>query len=116
MLLIISLFLVLFSSANAIGLVDCEGLPDLGTLGTQLDRLVTQSNESIISTGVSSYSALEYTCQVQGTALGTYREVSVIMEYSDESGASEVVQFEMSCLDFDGNWDAQLDSFTVNVL
>lgn len=106
----IALFLVLYVFGETNALVDCEGLPSLDTLGTQLDEVITTN---ISSAGVLSYGTPNYTCQVQGTTKGTYREVSVIVEYVDVSGTSEVVQFEMSCLNFDGNWDARLDSFTI---
>ena len=62
------------------------------------------AGEDSASVTVTIVSGPFFTCQVQGTAVGTYQEVSLIVIYSsNQDHISAVRQFEMECIDFGGN-------------
>ena len=52
-----------------------------------------------------------YACQAQGTTMGTYQELSVIMEYTI-SGTDRVGQFEMICQVSPDGWNRRSNSLT----
>ena len=88
--------------------VDCSGLPNTATdvqpaLRTLLANTVGEDPASIT---VTILSGPFFTCQVQGTAVGTYQDVSLIVRYtSNQADHMNVVrQFEMFCVT-GGLWD-----------
>ena len=79
---------------------NCPGLPDTSDIQPALKTLVANSScvkgdpGSLIVTIVSGPF---FTCQVQGTTVGTYQEVSLIVVYNSNEG-NAVRQFEMYCV------------------
>ena len=55
-----------------------------------------------------------YTCQVQGTTMGTYQQLSVIVHYTADGGPVRIRQFEMNCIEFGGfkGWENFSNQFT----
>ena len=88
--------------------VDCSGLPNTATdvqpaLRTLLANTVGEDPASIT---VTILSGPFFTCEVHGTAVGTYQDVSLIaMHTSNQQNHMNVVrQFEMFCVT-GGLWD-----------
>ena len=101
--------------------VDCSGLPNTTTdiqpaLRTLVANAVGEDPNSII---VSILSGPFFTCQVQGTAVGTYQEVSLIVRYTaNQAGHMDVVrQFEMRCVEINNKrlWDRDNELSTPGV-
>ena len=86
--------------------VNCPGLPTTTTdIQPALRTLVAGSNGEVSdSFTVTIESGPFFTCQVQGTAVGTYQDVSLIVIYDSSEGHNDAVgQFEMECIDFGDN-------------
>ena len=89
---------------------DCTGLPTINqdihpALLAFIRNGVGENPDSVTVTIVSGPF---FTCQVQGTAVGTYQEVSLIVIYDSNEGHDDAVgQFEMRCVEINGNrlWD-----------
>ena len=75
-------------------------LPTASTIFPRLQALVDSSGGEggqVISVQDGPY----FTCQVQGTTMGTYQQLSVIMTYTVSSdNAIRIKQFELVCLEF----------------
>ena len=88
--------------------VDCPGLPTTSTdIHPALRTLVAANSvgENPGSVTVTIESGPFFTCQVQGTAVGTYQDVSLIVIYDSSEGHNDTVgQFEMFCIS-GGLWD-----------
>ena len=101
--------------------VDCSGLPNTTTdIQPALRNLVADAvGENSSSTIVSILSGPFFTCQVQGTAVGTYQDVSLIVRYTaNQAGHMDVVwQFEMRCVEIDNKrlWDIDNELSTPGV-
>ena len=81
--------------------VNCPGLPTTSTdIQPTLRTLVANSvGEDPNSVTVTIESGPFFTCQVQGTAVGTYQKVSLIVIYDSSEGHNDAVgQFEMYCV------------------
>ena len=94
--------------------VNCPGLPTTTTdIERALRALVANSSsveEDPPGVTVTIVSGPFFTCQVQGTAVGTYQEVSLIVIYDSSEGHNDAVgQFEMFCVS-GGLWDYVNDS------
>ncbi len=94
--------------------VDCTGVPSNSVLRDRLQALVD-------SEGGEGGQLLDqiggpfYTCQVQGSAMGTYHMLSAIVTYNIDGDATvRVRQFEMTCIEFDGvrSWETVTGSLT----
>ena len=97
--------------------VNCPGLPTTTTdIQPALRNLVANSvGEDPASVTVTIVSGQFYTCQVQGTAVGTYQEVSLIVTYNSNQGHNNAVgQFKMECVEISGNrlWDSVSNSLS----
>ena len=90
--------------------VNCPGLPTTTTdIHPTLKKLRGEDPDEAIDIIVSGPF---FTCQVQGTEVGTCQEVSLIVLYdSNQGGDDEVGQFEMFCVS-DGLWDYVNDSLS----
>ena len=92
--------------------VDCPELPTINNdIQPALRNLVSlNAGEDPGSVTVAIVSGPFFTCQVQGTAVGTYQKVSLIVTYNSNQGDNNAVgQFEMECIDLGGNnrlWDS----------
>ena len=90
--------------------VDCTGLPTGTELAARLKGLI----DSIGGEGSETLDQIEdgpfYTCQVQGSTMGTYQMLSVIVTYTitGSDTAVRVRQFELYCLEFNSmfSWEA----------
>ena len=94
--------------------VNCPGLPTTTTyIQPALKVLVANSaGEDPDSVTVTIVSGPFFTCHVQGTAVGTYQEVSLIVVYdSSEAHNDAVGQFEMFCVS-GGLWDSVSNSLS----
>ena len=112
-------YLLLFLSFCLIPLpteaTDCIGLPT--NLAARLKGLIDNSGGE----GGQTLNQIEdgpfYTCQAQGSAVGTYQMLSVIVTYTitGTDTAVRVRQFEMYCLEFNSMffWDAVANSLAV---
>ena len=84
--------------------VNCPGLPTTTNDIQPALRTLLANNvgEVPASVTVTIVSGPLFTCQVQGTAVGTYQEVSLIVIYNSSEGHDDAVgQFEMFCVSFD---------------
>ena len=81
--------------------VNCPGLPTTTTdIEPALTTLVAVGDDPN-SVTVTIVSGPFFTCQVQGTAAGTYQEVSLIVIYFyefHEDNYTSLCQFEMRCV------------------
>ena len=92
---------------------DCTGLPTDTELSARLQAIVDseggEGGALLDQVGVPFY-----TCQVQGSTMGTYQMLSVIVTYTivGTDTAVRVRQFEMNCLEFNSMflWDAVSNS------
>ena len=95
--------------------VDCTGLPS----NTDFEGRLQGAIDSSGGEGGQTLNQIEdgpfYTCQVQGSAMGTYQMLSVIVAYTVVGDTTvRVRQFEMNCIAFNGFlWDTVSDSLTV---
>ena len=90
--------------------VNCPGLPTTTTdIQPALRNLVANNvGEDPASVTVTIVSGPFFTCQVQGTEIGTYQDVSLIVIYDSSASHNDAVgQFEMICVEINGNrlWD-----------
>ena len=88
---------------------DCT-LPTTNILESLLQDLTTEGGDQQT---VSIESNPFYTCQVQGTTIGTYQQLSVIVQYTVDEDGSIIMsrQFELMCSQGTG-WESVLDSLT----
>ena len=93
--------------------VDCTGLPDNALLAARLQVLVDsdggEGGDTVIVQGEPYY-----TCKVQGSTMGTYQQLSVIMVYNTTDNSDpRVRQYEWDCVDLGGGtWDSRSGSLT----
>ena len=82
--------------------LNCPGLHTTeNDIQSALETLVANSTsigENPASLTVTIVSDPFFTCQAQGTAAGTYQEVSLIVTYDSNSNYNAVGQFEMICV------------------
>ena len=92
--------------------VDCLRLP---TISNDIEPALRALVRGIFGDGsvtVTVESGPFFTCQVQGTAVGTYQKVSLIMIYDSIAGNDDAVgQFEMECIS-GGLWDSVANSLS----
>ena len=87
--------------------VDCTGLPSNTDLAGRLQGAIDSDGGE----GGQTLNQIEdgpfYTCQVQGSAMGTYQMLSAIVAYTIVGDTTvRVRQFEMTCIEFNGFlWD-----------
>ena len=106
-MLCLTLIIFLFGDiSRSVVAVNCPELPTTTEIQLSLRSLVANYvGEDPASTTVDILSGPFFTCQVQGTAVGTYQEVSLIVIYNSNQGHNNAVgQFEMFYL-FDGLWE-----------
>ena len=111
------LFLLTISLLPHSEAVDCTvtGLPTDTALSARLKGLIDSSGGG---EGSETLDQIEdgpfYTCQVQGSTMGTYQLLSVIVTYTitGTDTAVRVGQFEMRCLEFNSmfSWEAVTNS------
>ena len=98
--------------------VDCPGLPVMDAefeMITFRNLVASNVGEDPASVTVDILSGPFFTCQVQGTAAGTYQTVSLIVIYDSNQGHNNAVgQFEMVCVEISGNglWDSVSNSLS----
>ena len=95
--------------------VDCPGLPtnDNDFKITFRNLVASKAGEDSNDVTVTILSGPFFTCQVQGTEIGTYQKVSLIVTYNSNQGDTNAVgQFEMECIEIGGNrqWDSVSNS------
>ena len=98
-LLVLLVLLPLYSEAT-----DCTGLPSNETIILRLQNLVDSEGGEGQQT-IAVQDGPFYTCLVQGTTMGTYQELSVIMTYTVPTSSDtsvRVSQIEMDCTDIGG--------------
>ena len=98
-LLLLLVLLPLHSEAT-----DCAGLPDDSTVEYRL-QVLFNSEGGEEPQSVLAQDGPFYTCLVQGTTMGTYQQLSVIMTYTVPTSSDtslRVSQFDMDCIPFDG--------------
>ena len=117
MLFLTSMVFLLGDFLRSVVAVDCPGLPTTTTdIQPALRTLLVANSRSSgeedpASVIVTIVSGPFFTCQVQGTAVGTYQEVSLIVIYNSQHqlghNMNVVGQFEMICIEISGNrlWD-----------
>ena len=93
-LLLLLVLLPLHSEA-----IDCTGLPDDVHCKWQVTELWLILKEERDLQTIVVQDGPFYTCLVQGTTMGTYQHLSVIMTYKvpDNDDVLRVRQFEMDC-------------------
>ena len=94
--------------------VNCPGPPTTTTdIQPALRTLVANSiGENPASVTVTIVSGPFFTCQVQGTEVGTYQEVSLVVIFDSSDGHDDAVrQFEMICVS-GGLWDSVSNSLS----
>ncbi len=92
--------------------IDCTGLPTASIIAPRLQALI-DSDGGEGGKQIFVQDGPYFTCQVQGTTMGTYQELSVIMTYTvSNDNAVRVKQFEMVCLAFGSlrYWEQQSGS------
>ena len=89
--------------------VNCPGLPFTTTdIQLALETLL-EANSTGVKENVTAIitSGPFFTCQVQGTAIGTYQKVSLTVQYNSNQDRFEnnnaVRQFEMECVEIESN-------------
>ena len=94
--------------------VDCTGLPTDTVLSARLMGLIDSSGGEGGETLKQIEDGPFYTCQVQGSTMGTYQMLSVIVTYTitGSDTAVRVGQFELDCLEFNSlfSWEAVSNS------
>ena len=96
--------------------VNCPGLPTISTDIQPALRTLVRNSIGDGSVTVTIESGPFFTCQVQGTEVGTYQKVSLIMIYDSSDGDDDAVgQFEMECIEISGNklWSSVANSLSV---
>ena len=95
--------------------INCPGLPVIDNAFESITfrNLVASSvGEDPASVTVDIMLGPFFTCQVQGTAVGTYQKVSLIVTYDSNQGHNNAVgQFEMICVS-GGLWDSVANSLS----
>ena len=98
--------------------VNCPGLPTTITdIQPALRALVANSSSVGVhdNVTVTIMSGPFFTCHVQGTGVGTYQKVSLIVIYDSNQDTNDVVgQFEMKCIENSGagQWDSVSNSLS----
>ena len=94
--------------------VDCTGLPSNSALSARLKSLIDSSGGEGGETLKQIEDGPFYTCQVQGSTMGTYQMLSVIVTYTitGSDTSIRVGQFELDCLEFNSmfSWEAVSNS------
>ena len=110
------LFLLTISLLPHSEAVDCTvtGLPTDTALSARLKGLIDNSGGEGGQTLKQIEDGPFYTCQVQGSTMGTYQMLSVIVTYTitGTDTAVRVGQFELDCLEFNSipYWEAVTNS------
>ena len=90
---------------------ECEGLPTVTVLEKELRRIIGIS-ENRTDVNVTVINGPNYTCLAQGNLNGTYRELSVILDYLTDNTSTvylnEMMQLDMVCKN--GSWIGIADS------
>ncbi len=79
--------------------VDCIGLPSLVDIRARVQNLVNEAAGAEGNGVVAIIDGPDYTCHVQGTLKGTYRELSAIVQYTLNGISLRIRQFELFCED-----------------
>ena len=91
---------------------ECIGLPSLDTIRINIISFLSEDGEN--PNPMPNLLSVMYTCMAQGMTMGSYRELSVIVTYT-ESGSTESDQFELECVPGGGGsppgWEARSGSF-----
>ena len=101
---------VLYSVSKAQD-TECDTLPSDNRIEDIIRSFLSEDGEN--PNPMPNLLNVNYTCMAQGMSMGSYREVSVIVRYS-ESGSTELNQFEFECVIGGGGspgWQARPDSF-----
>ena len=101
---------VLFSVGKAQNPSECDTLPSDNTIKNNILNFLAEDGET--PNPMPNLLNVNYTCMAQGMSMGSYREVSVIVRYS-ESGSTESNQFDLQCVTGGGGsgWQAISGSF-----
>ena len=95
--------------------VDCPTLPDNTTVENAFKTLLASQGGEGDPANVFIQDGPYYTCQVQGTTMGTYQEVAVIMTYTTSTDpTTQIGQIAMDCVGSGNNvgWDSRSNSLS----
>ena len=99
--------------------MNCPGLPTTSSdIQPALRAFVANSTdvEKDFNVTVTIVSGPFFTCRVQGTAFGTYQEVSLIVIYHfNQDHNNKVSQFEMECIEISGDRQWYCVSYSLSV-
>ena len=101
---------VLYSVSKAQD-TECDTLPSDNRIEVIIRSFLSKDGEN--PNPMPNLLNVNYTCMAQGMSMGSYREVSVIVRYS-ESGSTESRQFDLQCITGGGGssgWQAIFGSF-----
>ena len=108
-----TLLLLVAMSFIATDATDCNSIPDSSFLAVRLQALVDSEGGEGANVVITVQDGPFYTCQLQGTTIETYQELSVIMTYT-VTGSPElrIRQFELDCVGSGDNtgWDSRSNS------
>ena len=109
-LLLLLVATVLYSVSEAL---DCPTLPDNTTVENAFKTLLATQGGEGDPANVFIQNGPYYTCQAQGTTMGTYQEVAVILTYTTSiDPTTQIGQFAMDCVGSGNNvgWDGRSNS------
>ena len=109
--LTVIIFCVLVSVGKAQDPSECDTLPSDNTIENNIIAFLSEDGEN--PNPNPNLLNVNYTCMAQGMSMDSYREVSVIVRYS-ESGSTELRQFDLQCITGGGGssgWQAISGSF-----
>ena len=85
---------------------NCDGLPsDLSFIGQRFQALLDGGSTGELGQTITPLS-FSYACQAQGSTMGTYRELSVVIQYTssiDNDASTQTALFDMECILDGGN-------------
>ena len=96
--------------------INCPGLPTTSSdIQTALETLLV-ANSTGVKENVTAIimSGPFFTCQVQGTADGTYQKVTLIVIYHSNQVLCTVAQFDMECVEISGNKSWNSVAYSLN--
>ena len=101
---LVIVLLLVWLHTSAVLANSCVGLPVLSFIGARFQNLLDSTSgeggQTITAQSVS------YACQAQGSTMGTYRELSVVIQYTssiDNDASTQTALFDMECILDGGN-------------
>ena len=76
---------------------ECTGLPDSSDIEGRLEAQLSSGGDPSPCDGIDQLHAFYPTCTAQGSSSGTYREYSVVVDYSTGNVANAIRLFNLEC-------------------